>query len=183
MRLVIQCLRNFFKAGKYRTSISWGLFFSGLIIFILYGEIIFCGIHQDFLTGTATLAAMLTLITYNLRCRMTDYLLKIIPNEDRYKSLLSQADCCAKTLTNIALLSFFTSFLAILSKCFPLNLWMLSITGALFLVCLNQYLHVLFSFENVEDLLLKNTKEEREKKMREEKERKEEERRQRYPDN
>lgn len=179
----LHSVRAFIQRGAHRNKISWVFFVVGFLLsYCLQGKLSE-DLWQNAMTGVATVSGMLSIIAYNLRCRVMDYTLKMMVGSSWYDDLSGQAQECGVRLTNIVILSFMTSVICILSKCFPECLILSSLSIGAFSACCVQYTHVLLAFEEVESTMIDYAKKERDEKEGQNFILQEEERKRKYPDN
>ena len=154
-------LRKYFREGKYRHV-------EAVILFIVM-TVIACWLwegHSGSLLSIlqtcfkigATVIAALGVVAYNLRCKVLDYAIKMISVSCNYQAISIRSKRCSKRLTNIIVLSFFTSVCSLISATIPeksiYSIYLYTITGFLFIYCLTLYVHVLFCFEELEEIVL-----------------------------
>lgn len=183
-------LRKYFREGKYRHV-------EAVILFIVVASAAYwlwedhsdnlLSILQTFFKIGATVIVALGIVAYNLRCKVLDYAIKMISVSCNYQAISIRSKRCSKRLTNIIVLSFFTSVCSLISATIPEKssyaIYLYTITGFLFIWCLTLYVHILFCFEELEEIILDHELRIRKKNEGDRMKKFLEQERERYPDN
>lgn len=169
-------VRVFFTNGKYRNAESFIVCALFLVVFYYkHGVNTLTSLSSFFKTGTFILTSM-GLVAYNLRNKVIDNVLKMIQERRDYRDIAEKAKKCGKELTSIVVLSIFSLCSTYFASVFPTSLGIISylvvcVAFCLFIRCTILYLHVLLTFDSLENDILDYAVEQRdttEKKRREE---------------
>lgn len=163
MSLIRQELRN----GVLRTQLGiWIpiiLGFAGLLILLYtrFSVISFYPNLPSVLKLLAGLAAILSASAYNLRIKALDYSIKLVEQGFSPESAKGNMEKTSCTLTNLVLLSFFTSIFLFFSTKTILQIhifgnFVLCLSCSMLLACCVQYIYVLFVFEKLEETIMQN---------------------------
>lgn len=116
-------------------------------------------INKVFL-GAGTFVAILSVTSYNLRCRSLDYSLRHMVESTRPEDMSRNARKTGECLTNMVLLSFISSLIIFISgnvKSMGVAQYLFPIAVFLFLLSVMQYIYVIFAFEKLEKFVLGET--------------------------
>lgn len=151
-------LRTWLREGNGR--IGFGYFFIPIVFAVLY--IIFflkfnIVLIKEIFRYTGTLIAILSITSYNLRCRTIDFTLKVMSRFE-YPDMLKK--CAIKTgniLTQMVLLSFISSIFLFICGILEGNyaIYLFYPFGVyIATACIIQYVYVIFGFERLEQFIL-----------------------------
>ena len=161
--------RTFLQEGRYRHVFAVAFAVIAFLVVAFYGEAYFKCI-PGLLKGAATVMAALSVVAYNLRCRVMDAALRLLPDARRYTDITRQAQSCGKRLTNIVVMSLFASLLSLGGGAIPIEkgidhplIYIYALIFGFIAFCLVFYFYILFCFELLEQSVLKFYKEKRKK--------------------
>lgn len=154
-------IREFLTAGRYRYWEAIILFAAfEIMLYHHHGEYALNTLSNFFKAATFILTSM-GLVAYNLRNKVMDNILKMMDERTDFEKLGDDAINCGRNLTDIVILSIFslgaTYIVSTLPKGQPILLYVtFSVAALFFILCSVLYIHVLLSFDRLEQGILNN---------------------------
>lgn len=154
-------LRKFFTDGKFRYLEALIIFAAfEFLLYFYHGEYALTTLSGFFKAATFILSSM-GIVAYNLRNKVVDNILKLMDERTDFEELGNKAIKCGRNLTDIVILSIFslgaTYIVSTLPKGQPTLLCItFSVAAFLFILCSVLYIHVLLSFDRLEQGIINN---------------------------